>query len=166
MNFLRPRALATSAIIAAMYAAITLLLAPISYGAIQFRISEALTVLPLFTPYAIPGLFIGCLLANLLGGLGIWDIVVGSLTTLIAAILTYIMRKNRWAALAPPVILNALFIGVMLYFLFTPGEGWTVAWSFIGTVGLGQLVSVYVAGGLLMVALSRIPGQDRLFPER
>ena len=81
-------------IIAALYAALTIALAPISYGPIQLRVSEALTILPYLTPAAIPGLFIGCLVANILGGLGIYDVVGGSLCTLLAAFLTYLVARD------------------------------------------------------------------------
>ena len=156
MKILSPRGLVTAAVIAALYAALTLLLAPISYGVVQFRLSEALTILPIFTPFAIPGLFIGCLLANLLGGLGIWDVFLGSLTTLIAAVCTYYVRKNVFLALLPPVVFNAVIIGMMIFFLsFTPPYDFSLAWPFVGSVGLGQLVSVCLAGGALYLALKK-----------
>ena len=82
-----------AALIAAVYSVITLLFAPISYGIMQVRVSEALTILPYFTPAAIPGLFIGVVIANSYGGLGLLDIVFGSLATLIAAYLSYLLRK-------------------------------------------------------------------------
>ena len=91
--------------IAALYAALTIALAPISFGPVQFRVAEALTLLPFFMPEAIPGLFIGCLLANFTGGFGIIDIVFGSAATLLAAWLTYEM-PNMWLAAIPPVIVN------------------------------------------------------------
>ena len=91
------RTLTTAAIIAAAYAALTLLLAPISYGAVQVRVSEALTVLPFFTPAAVPGLFVGCLVANLIAGVNPVDFVVGSGATLLAALLSYLLgRRSRW----------------------------------------------------------------------
>ena len=96
--------MAQGAIIAAMYAALTILFAPISYGAVQVRISEAFTILPLFTPAAIPGLFIGCLLANILGGAIVWDIIFGSLATLIGAALGYLLRFNRWLVPIPTIV--------------------------------------------------------------
>ena len=83
------RKITLSAVIAALYAALTLLLAPISFGPVQCRVAECLCILPLFTPYAIPGLFLGCLISNIIGSMGMFDIVFGSLTTLVAAILTY-----------------------------------------------------------------------------
>ena len=86
----RTRFIVEAAILAAIYAVITIILAPISYGQIQVRISEALTILPYFTPAAIPGLFVGCIVSNIFGGGGLIDIVFGSLATLIAAILSRI----------------------------------------------------------------------------
>ena len=92
-KLLKPRSLCMSAVIAALYAALTLLLAPISYGPIQLRLSEALTLLPMLLPQAVPGLFVGCLIANLYTGM-LTDIIFGSLATLIAATGTYFLRKK------------------------------------------------------------------------
>ena len=89
------RRLTTGALIAAVYVVITLLFAPISYGAVQVRIAEALSILPFFTGAAVPGLFVGCLLANIMGGAVIWDILFGSLPTLIGAAGGYLRRRNR-----------------------------------------------------------------------
>ena len=103
------------AAVAAIYAALTLALAPISYGAVQVRVSEALTVLPFFMPRsAVPGLFLGCFLANFLGGAGIWDVVFGSAATLIAAMLTARCRSRMLSPLAP-VLVNAVVVGCLLY---------------------------------------------------
>ena len=103
-----------SAIIAALYFALTYVFQPISFGVVQFRISEVLTVLPFFTATAIPGLFVGCLLSNiLLGGLGLLDMILGSAATLIAAFLTY-KFKNKWLAPLPPVVVNGVLVGIML----------------------------------------------------
>ena len=113
--------LAQSGIIAALYVALTLLFAPISFGPLQLRVAEALTILPLFTPAAIPGLFIGCLLANLLGGAIVWDVVFGSLATLIGAIFGYMLRKNRWLVPIPAILSNAIIVPLVLYY----GYGFT-----------------------------------------
>lgn len=107
------RKIALSALIAALYAGLTAALAPISYGLVQFRAAEALTLLPFFLPEAIPGLFIGCMLSNILGGFGLIDIVCGSAATLIAAWLSYKM-PNIWLAAVPPVVVNALVVGAYL----------------------------------------------------
>lgn len=144
-----------AAVIAAMYAALTILLAPISYGEVQVRVSEALTVLPFFTPAAIPGLFIGCLISNMVGGNGIWDIVLGSIATLLAAYLTRKM-PNKLLAPLPPVIINAVIVGVMLsYVLSLP------VWLPIAFVGLGELIACYVLGYPLMLVLEKY--KNRLF---
>ncbi|MDD3839124.1 MAG: QueT transporter family protein [Clostridia bacterium] len=103
-------------IIAAIYVVLTILLGELSYGPIQFRISEALVLLPLVENAAIPGVFIGCMLANIFGGLGPLDIFGGSLITLIAAYLTSKV-KNRYVGMVPPILLNAM--GVPLILLFT-----------------------------------------------
>lgn len=132
--------LVQAALIAAIYAVLTYALAPISYGPVQFRISEALTVLPAVFPAAVPGLFVGCLVSNIVGGLGIWDIVIGSLATLIAAYLTSKLR-SKWLVPAPPVFVNAIVIGIMLaYVLKLPYL------ATIGSVGFGELVVCYVLG--------------------
>lgn len=104
------RKIALSALIAALYAGLTAALAPISYGPVQFRVAEALTLLPFCLPEAIPGLFIGCLLSNFLGGFGLIDVVFGSAATLVSAWLTYKM-PNLWLAAVPPVAVNALVVG-------------------------------------------------------
>ena len=150
--------LTLSAVIAAIYATLTLLLAPISFGAVQCRISESLCVLPIFTPYAIPGLFFGCLISNIIGGMWAFDIVFGSLTTLVAAILTYKFKKTISVALIFPVILNALIVGFYLSFLMTE-SGFSLAGFAICAleVGLGQLVSCYGLGIPLAAYIKKSP---------
>ena len=110
------RQIALSAAIAALYAELTIAVAPISYGPVQFRIAEAMTLLPFMLPEAIPGLFIGCLIANLFSGFGLIDVVFGSAATLIAGWITYKM-PNLWLAAVPPVLLNALIVGGYLAFI-------------------------------------------------
>lgn len=112
-KLLTTRSLCLSAIIAALYAALTLLLAPLSYGAIQCRVSEAMTMLPLLLPQAIPGLFVGCLLANLYTGM-ITDVIFGSLATFIAALGTCLLRKKPLLAALCPVAANAVIVGLVL----------------------------------------------------
>lgn len=106
-----------AALIGAAYAALTLVLAPISYAAVQLRLSEALTVLPILTPAAVPGLFVGVLIANALGPFSLIDMVCGSLLTLAAALLTRWWRKWPALALLPPVLLNGLGVPLYLYFI-------------------------------------------------
>ena len=96
--------LVQAAAIGAIYVVLTLLFAPLSYGEVQVRFSEALTILPYFTPAAIPGLFVGCILANLLGGSIPVDIIFGSIATLIGAVFTYKLRGNKWLAPVPPIL--------------------------------------------------------------
>ena len=140
-------------IIASLYAAVTIALAPISYGPIQVRVSEALTVLPYLTPAAIPGLFVGCVVANIYGGLGIYDIVGGSLCTLLAAFLTYLLSRTRKPILAPlpPVVVNALGVSLYLHLLFQLPYWITVAYIAIGEIG-----ACFVLGyPLLLIILRR-----------
>ena len=101
-----------AAMIAALYVLLTALswLFGLDKGAVQFRISEMLTILPYFTPAAIPGLFAGCLLSNILNGCLPWDVVFGSLATLLGAIGTYLLRKWKWTAPIPPIVANALIV--------------------------------------------------------
>lgn len=128
--------------IAAVYATLTLVLAPISYGPFQLRVSEALCFLPLLLPEAVPGLFIGCVIANLGSNLGLADIVFGSLFSLAAALLTWLLRKGPvWIALLPPVLINAFGVGALLYFMADAPYWATSLW-----VGLGQTAAVYLIG--------------------
>ena len=114
---LSPNYIVRIALIAAIYVTINIIFAPISYGPIQIRLAEILTVLPFIDPAAIGGLFLGCILSNLWGGLGIVDVLGGSLCTLLAAILTYKMTKPFLAPL-PPVIVNAIGVSLYLHLLF------------------------------------------------
>jgi len=137
----RTRQLTYGALIAAIYVTLTLALHPISYGPIQLRVAEAMTLLPTLFTSAIPGLFVGCLISNLWGGYGLADIVFGSLATLAAAFLTYRLRKNIWLASLPPVLINAVVIGFMLHFQANE----PLAFAML-TVGGGQALAVYVLG--------------------
>lgn len=131
--------IARTAIIAALYAALTFVAAPISYGPIQFRISEALTILPLFYLEAIPGLAIGCLLANMLSTP--WDIFLGTLATLVAAILTRLSRKI-YIGWIWPVLVNAFTVPAIL---LISGVSETY-WFNVLTVGGGELAVVVALG--------------------
>ena len=141
-----------SAVIAALYAALTLALYPISFGAVQFRVSEALTLLPIVMPEAIPGLFVGCLVSNLIGSATPWDIIFGSLATLIAAILTYATRRNKILASFWPVICNTVIVGLVLALTLNLPVFLTM-----GEVGLGELAVVYTVGMAMLAALKRVP---------
>ena len=141
-----------SAVIAALYAALTLALYPISFGAVQFRVSEALTLLPIVMPEAIPGLFVGCLVSNLIGSATPWDIIFGSLATLIAAILTYATRRNKILAAFWPVLCNTVIVGLVLARTLDLPVFLTM-----GEVGLGELAVVYTVGMAMLAALKRVP---------
>ena len=144
-KLLTTRSICFSAAIAGIYAVLTLLLAPISYGDWQCRVSEALTMLPLLFPQAIPGLFIGCILANLLGpSAGVLDIVFGSLATLIAAVGTWALRKNKWLAALCPVAANGLIVGGVLAFSYN-----LPFWLTALQVDVGEALAVLV--GLILV---------------
>ena len=141
-----------SAVIAALYAALTLALYPISFGAVQFRVSEALTLLPIVMPEAIPGLFVGCLVSNLNGSATPWDIIFGSLATLIAAILTYATRRNKILAAFWPVLCNTVIVGLVLALTLD-----LPVFVTMGEVGLGELAVVYTVGMAMLAALKRVP---------
>ena len=152
------RFLAQGAVIAALYAVLTYLAAAmnLAYGPVQFRFSEALTVLPVFTPAAIPGLFIGCLIANALGGGILLDVLAGSLTTLAAAYLTWMLRgKSKFLASVPPVVLNAIVIPWVLKFGY--GEPLPIPFLMV-TVGLGEILTASIMGTVLLCVLARYKG--------
>lgn len=142
-----------AAMIAAIYVVLTILFRPFSFGEIQVRIAEALTVLPVFTPAAIPGLFIGCLIGNILGGAILPDIVFGSLATLIGAMLTYVLRKqSRYLAVLPPILSNTLIIPFVLRYAY--GVNLPIYWMML-TVGIGEVLSCGVLGIILHSALQK-----------
>jgi len=142
--------LAEAAVIGAIYVVLTLLFAPLSYGEIQIRFSEALTILPFFTPAAIPGLFVGCIIANLFGGAIPVDIIFGSIATLIGAVFTYRLRScNRFLAPIPPIVSNAVIVPFVLHFGY--GVNLPIPLMML-TVGIG-VVSCGVVGLILQTAL-------------
>ena len=152
----KPQRMARCAMIAALYTAVSLLLAPFSYGAVQVRVAEALTVLPFLFPAATPGLFIGCIIANLFSPYPL-DVLCGSAATLIACLMTQHM-PNRWLAPLPPVVCNTVLVGFTIAFAQT---GFTAAlpaaWLYNGlTVGVGELGACYVLGMLLLKLLPRV----------
>jgi uncharacterized membrane protein len=142
--------LVRAAVIAALYAAVTLAVYPLSYGPVQIRFSEALTILPLFWPEAIPGLFVGCFLANI--PMGPWDMLIGSIATLLAALLTRLSKKIYFGVW-PPILFNAFM--VPLIFLTIP-EMTDPYWFNVLTVGAGQLISVLALGIPLYVAVKKL----------
>ena len=142
--------LSKGAVIAALYVVLTMVFAPLSFGHLQVRVSEMLTILPLFTAAAIPGLVIGCLLANLLGGAVILDVVFGTLATLIGAVLSYALRKNRWLVPLPPVVSNAVIVPFVLRY------GYGVELPLLAMacyVALGEVISCYGLGELLATVM-------------
>ena len=140
-----------AAMIAAIYVVLCLVFEPISYGAIQTRVAEALTVLPFFTPAAIPGLFVGCIIANLFGGAIPVDIIFGSIATLIGAVFTYKLRnQSRFLAPLPPIIANAVIVPFVLRFGY--GVNLPIPLMML-TVGIGEVVSCGVVGLILQTAL-------------
>ena len=149
-KLLTTRSLCVSAVIAALYAALTLLLAPISYGNLQCRVSEAMTLLPMLMPSAIPGLFVGCLLANILGGASILDVVFGSLATLLAAIGTYALRKKPLLAALCPIVANGVIVGAVLSYVWALPLLLTMAEVAIGEVG------AVIIGFVMLAALKKV----------
>ena len=149
-KLLTTRFLCLSALIAALYAALTLLLAPLSYGSLQCRISEAMTILPILLPQALPGLFVGCLIANLYTGV-ITDILFGSLATLLAALGTYLLRKKPLLAAACPVVSNGLIVGLVLAFT----QGLPLALTML-QVAAGEVAAVALGMLILLPVLRRI----------
>ncbi len=148
------RYLTQGAIIAALYIVLTFIANALGLanGVIQVRFSEALTILPYFTPAAIPGLSIGCLLSNILTGCSIFDIVFGTLATLIGAIFTYLLRKYKFLAPIPPIVANVLIIPPVLKIAY----GATDALPFLMfTVGLGEVISCGIFGMILLFALNK-----------
>ena len=161
-HFRNTKVLTQAALVAAVYTALCMLLHPISFGfgGVELRVSEALTLLPVMMPAAVPGLFIGCLMANLLGGATMLDVVFGSLTTLVAAVLTRKHRDRPVIAAAWPVILNALVIGMLLKFAY--GLAMPL-WLCMLSIGAGQAVACYAIGLPLMRMMRRVP--ERFFCE-
>ena len=163
MNNKSLRYLTTAAMIAAIYAVLCILLAPISYAAIQVRIAEALTILPAFTPAAIPGLTVGCLLANILGGCPIMDIIFGTLATLIGAVGTYLLRSRKTLIWMPPVVSNTIIVSIFSIYIPFMGESDDSLWYIMLTVCIGELISVCILGYLLYFALKKINTKVALF---
>lgn len=151
--------LVEGAIIAAIYVVLTVMFAPISFGAIQFRISEALCILPYFTFAAVPGVSIGCLLGNILGGAALPDIIFGTLATLIGAVLSYRVRNiSKWLVCLPPIIANAIIIPLVLRYAY----GVPDMLPFLAlTVGIGEVLAIAVLGNILMLAL--LPKRENIF---
>lgn len=144
-----------AALIAAMYVALTFVFQPISFGAIQVRIAETLTILPLFTTAAVPGLFVGCLLGNILGGAMLPDILLGSLATLLGAVGTRFLRKRFFVlGTIPPILSNTLIIPFILKYAY--GMEMSIPFLML-TIFVGEVLSCGVLGSLLALALKKRP---------
>ncbi|MCC8167995.1 MAG: QueT transporter family protein [Clostridiales bacterium] len=153
------------AVIAAIYVVLTVFISAfnLASGSIQIRISEALCILPYFTPAAVPGLWLGCFLANLVTGASIFDVVFGSLATLIGALGTYALRKHKVLCTLPPVLSNAVIVPLVLIYAYgipaveLGGVNITYLFNFV-TVGIGEVVSVCVLGSILLRVLEKYRG--------
>ncbi|MGN0384772.1 MAG: QueT transporter family protein [Lachnospiraceae bacterium] len=143
-----------AAMIAALYVVLTFLANAfgLASGVIQVRLSEMLTVLPFFTSAAIPGLYIGCILSNWLTGCCLLDIFVGSLATLIGAVLAYLLRKQKWLVPLPNILANAVIVPFVLIYGYGVPDAW---WFLFLTVGAGEVISCGVLGMILLFALKK-----------
>lgn len=150
--------IAAAALIAALYTVLTVIAAGfnLASGAIQVRFSECLTILPFFTSAAIPGLTLGCLISNLITGCALPDIIFGTLATLLGALGSYALRRNRYLCSIPPVVSNALIIPFVLTYAYHIPGGIPF---FMLTVGLGELISCMVFGQILLSALLKVRGR-------
>ena len=160
------RDMTLAAMLAAVYAVLTMVLPIPQYGSIQIRFAEALTVLPFLFPMATPGLFVGCVIANLLSPYGLLDVLAGSAATLLACLWTQRM-KNRWLAPVPAIICNAGIVGAVVAFAQTgSGDAFWPAYAFNAvTVGVGELIAGYLLGMPLLRVLTEIPFFREMIPE-
>ncbi len=157
-----------AAIIAALYVVLTFVANALGLAShtIQVRFSEALCILPFFTPAAIPGLWIGCLIANLATGAVIWDIIFGSIATLLGAIGTYLLRRHKFLCTLPPVIANMIIVPFILVYgygiprVYLKEVDVTIIFNAM-TVGIGEVISVCVLGSILLNVLNKY--KDTIF---
>ena len=157
-----------AAIIAALYVVLTFVANALGLAAhaIQVRFSEALCILPFFTPAAIPGVWIGCLIANLATGAVIWDIIFGSIATLLGAIGTYLLRRHKFLCTLPPVIANMIIVPFILVYgygiprVYLKNVDVTIIFNAM-TVGIGEVISVCVLGSILLNVLNKY--KDTIF---
>ena len=157
----RIRRIAFGALVGALYATATVLVSPLSFGPLlQFRFAEALCLLPFFAPETVPGLFVGCLIANLFSPFGLPDIIVGSCATLLAVFLVSKI-KISWLTPLPVVVCNALMVGAVLSLYSEEHIPYVIA---VAWVGLGELAVCVLLGLPLLVALPRLPYFRQLFP--
>jgi len=153
MNHKKTLFITEAAVIAAIYVVLVLIFKLSSFGAVQFRVAEALTILPYFTPAAIPGVAIGCFISAIVSGMDILDIVFGSLATLIAALLSYQLRRYKYLVPIPPIVVNAIVIPWVLRFAY--GEAQPIPLLML-SVGAGQILAAGVLGLTLLFALEKV----------
>ncbi len=158
---LNAKKLCRAGVIAALYAGVTFAFSSLSYGPVQVRPAEALTILPLFFIESIPALFVGCLIANLLSPFGIMDIAVGSTVTLIAAILTYLLRKRPWLGFIPPIALNAAVLP--LVWLVAAGDG--AFWWNLFSIAITQTIFITGLGIPLYLCVKKLKSRGGVFSE-
>lgn len=160
--------IANAAVIAALYVVLTIFISAfnLASGAIQVRISEALTILPFFTPAAVPGLFVGCLLSNLITGCAPYDVIFGSLATLIGAVGTYFIAKccknvklSKWLAPVPPIVANTIIIPFILAYVYEVPD--TIPFLMF-TICVGEVLSCGVLGMILLGVLDKNPEFKRI----
>ncbi|MBQ2751788.1 MAG: QueT transporter family protein [Oscillospiraceae bacterium] len=174
MKKISPKDLSRCSMMAALYAAVSIVLLPISFGAVQVRLSEALTILPVYTPLGVWGVTLGCLITNAYGVsvganiLGAADIVIGTAATLVAALMTRWLRNFRIkgmpiAATIPPIVVNAVVIGAELTFAETGKIFSPLLWINMFQVGLGQLIACTVGGSIVAAAIERCGLDKTLF---
>lgn len=142
-----------AAVIAAIYVVLVFVFQSTSFGPIQFRVAEALTILPYFTPAAIPGVTIGCLLSNLLFKADMLDVVFGSAATLLAAYLSYQLRDNKFLVPIPPILINAIVVPWILKFAYFEANPIPLMML---SVGAGQFVSAGILGMVLLFSLEKV----------
>jgi uncharacterized membrane protein len=152
--------IANAGLIAALYVVLTYIAASmgLASGTIQVRLSEALTILPVFTVAAVPGLTVGCVLANLLTGCAAWDVVFGSLATLLGAIGTRLMKNTPQLAWIPPVVANVAIVPIVLMKVYGVEDAW---WFLVLTVGAGELIACGLLGLLVWRVGQRIPALNQ-----
>ena len=150
----RTKTITQAAIIAALYVVLTFVANAmgLASGAIQIRLSEALTILPYFTPAAIPGLFVGCLISNILVGGALFDIIFGSVATLLGALGTYLLRKSKWLTPIPPILSNTIIVPLVLIYAY--GVSDALPYLML-TVGIGEVISAGVLGMILLKSLEK-----------
>lgn len=146
--------LTQAAMIAALYVVLTFLANAfgMASGVIQLRLSEALAILPFFTPAAIPGIYIGCVLANALTGACLLDIMLGSLASLIGAFGAYLLRKHKWLVPVPTILANTIIVPIVLILGYGIADVW---WYLALTVSIGEILSCGILGMLLLFSLQK-----------